>query len=484
MWRRWLLGGLVVIAVLLAVVLGRTFALTSKQTSPPPIAPRAVDTDGAAKRLAEAVRLRTVTHQDRDQDDRGAFEALHALLRESYPRTHAALGREVLDDLSLLYTWPGSDPGLAPLVLVAHQDVVPIADREAWSRDPFAGTIEEGMVWGRGTLDDKGSLLGILEGVEALLADGFAPKRTVLLAFGSDEEVRGKGAEAIVALLEQRKLTPYLVLDEGSIIADGLVPGIAGKVALVGIAEKGYATMDLVVKAEGGHSSMPPRSTAAGRLATAVTRLETTPLPPAIAGPVAAQLDYLAPHMSFGLRMAMANRWLFGGAVESAFERTKSGSAQLRTTTAVTMLQGSPKENVLPSEARATVNFRIRPGDTVASVKSHVEQLVGPGVEVVVHPGANDPPPVSPIEGAPFATLQQTIGEVFPSTIVAPSLVVATTDARAYARVATHVYRFLPVPFTKEDLPRLHGVDERITVDAHVGAIRFYARLIENAAGS
>jgi carboxypeptidase PM20D1 len=480
--RRVLGAGALALGVLVAVLLTRTLTVASRQIELPPAPDLPVDARAAAERLAEAVRLETVTHQDRSQDDRAAFEALHALLRRSYPRAHEVLDVETVADLSLLYTWRGTDPQLAPMVLMAHQDVVPIADPEAWSQDPFGGTIDDTFVWGRGTLDDKQSVLGILEAVEILLAKGFAPKRTVLLAFGHDEEVRGAGARAIAALLRERDQTPHLVLDEGSIIADGIVPGLSRPAALIGITEKGYATLELTARSEGGHSSMPPQHTAAGVLARAVTDLEARPFPYSISKPVARQLDYLGPEMAFGLRLAMTNRWLFGRAIVDTMAGTKAGRAQLRTTTAVTMLAGSPKENVLPARATAVVNFRIKPGETVQSVTQHVRAVVGDGVEVTVRPGASDPPPQSSIDGDAFTVLQRSVAEVFPDAVVAPSLVVATTDARAYAGFAPDVYRFLPLTLTKEDLPRIHGVDERVAIAAHARAIRFYARLIENDA--
>lgn len=472
-------------AVLVAIVLTRTLTAESRQRPrPPPAHPYAVDPQAAAERLAQAIRLKTVTHQDRTRDDPATFRALHDLLRRLYPRAHEALTVETVAELSLLYTWRGTDPDLPPVVLMAHQDVVPIANPEAWSHDPFGGDIDGTHVWGRGTVDDKQAVLGILEAVELLLHREFTPERTVLLAFGHDEEVRGAGARAIVALLRERNLVPDFVLDEGSVIADGIVPGLSRPAALVGVTEKGYATLELTARAEGGHSSMPPKSTAAGLLARAVTRLEARAFPETISGPVADQLDYLAPEMSIGLRLAMTNRWLLSGAIEDVMSQTAAGRAQLRTTTAVTMLEGSPKENVLPPTATAVVNFRIKPGDTVTSVTHHVQQVVGEGIEVTVRPGASDPPPISPIDGAPFETLQRTVAEVFPEAVFAPSLVIATTDARAYAGFAERVYRFLPLPFTKGDLSRIHGVDERIAITDYAKSIRFYARLVHNAAGA
>jgi carboxypeptidase PM20D1 len=480
---RVIAGVTLALAALIAVLVVRAQRFVSRQISAAPAPPLSIDRDAAVQRLAEAVRIQTISYQDRAKVDRDAFEKQVAHIERSFPAVHRAFVRERVAGHSLLYSWRGSDASLPPVVLTAHYDVVPIADPDAWTAAPFGGEVRDGFVWGRGSLDDKGSMYAILEAIERLIAGEFQPTRTLMLAFGHDEEIGGSGARAIVAVLKERGIRPELVLDEGSIIADGLVPGVTRPVALLGITEKGYATIEITAKVKGGHSSMPPRKTAAGLLAAAVLRLEAHPLPASLDGVVALQLDFIGPEMKFGMKLAMANRWLFGGVIEGIFANKASSDAMLRTTTAVTMLEGSPKENVLPPRATARVNFRIKPGQTVAQVLSHVEQLVaGEDVTVKVLPGSNDPPAVSPIDSPAFGTLQRTIAEVFPDAIFAPSLVIATTDARHYAAVSSNVYRFVPIPFGPDDLGRFHGVDERVGIDDYVGAIRFYARLIQNAA--
>ncbi len=486
MRKAFLRGGAALLAfvlIVLAVCVINALRMPSRQITVDAPKPLAIDVEAAAKRLAEAVRLKTVTRDRGKVEEPAAFDALHALLEESYPQAHEALKREKIAELSLLYTWEGSDPSLAPVVLLAHQDVVPIADPDAWSVPPFEGRISDGFVWGRGTIDDKASVLGILEAVEQLIAGGFTPRRTVLLAFGHDEEVGGLGAKAIVERIAASYPRPYLVLDEGSLIVKGVVPGLSQRVALVGITEKGYATLEVSARAKGGHSSMPPDITATGKLARVITALETNPMPASLDGPVALQFDYLGPEMSFGLKLAMANRWLLGSVVEGAMAKTAAGRAQLRTTTAVTMLDASPKENVLAPTATAVVNFRIRPGETVESIRNHVIATVGDDVEVAVREGANDPPPASPITGEVFSALHETIAAVFPDAVFAPSLVVATTDARHWAGHADNVYRFMPITLSKDDLARFHGVDERIGIETYAESIRFFAALLERVAG-
>src|SRR5438093_10539506 len=361
--KRALLALALVVVVLAAVTLERTVSFRSRQPQVAPVAVEPLDTAALARRLAGALRFKTISFQDSSQFDAREFEGLHRYLRDSFPKLHAALKLTRVNGYGLLYEWTGSDPGLGPIVLLAHQDVVPVepGTEGRWTEPPFEGKIAAGYVWGRGALDDKGSLVAILEAIEHLVAGGAQPRRTVYLAFGYDEEVGGRrGAARIAELLASRSVHPEFVLDEGGALTTGLVTGISAPVALVGIAEKGYVTVSLTAQAEGGHSSMPPPQTAVGILATGLTRLEGQQMPRAIRGPTADMFDYLGPEMSFGARLVMANRWLFGGVLAGRFGATPQGNAMLRTTTAPTVLQAGVKENVLPSSARALVNFRIR----------------------------------------------------------------------------------------------------------------------------
>ncbi|HYU38006.1 MAG TPA: M20/M25/M40 family metallo-hydrolase, partial [Gemmatimonadales bacterium] len=342
---------LVLVLVLTAVALERTFTFPSRQPQAAPVPLEPLDTAALAQRLAGALRFKTVSYQDSSQFDAREFDGFQLYLRTTFPRLHAALKLEKVNGYGLLYEWTGSDPNRQPIVLLAHQDVVPVepGTESRWTEPPFEGRIAGGYVWGRGALDDKGSLIGILEAVEHLVAAGTKPRRTVYLAFGYDEEVGGRrGAARIADLLASRNVHPELVLDEGGALANGLVAGISAPVALIGIAEKGYVTVGLTAQAEGGHSSMPPDETAVGILAAAITRLEHQQMPRAIRGPTAAMFDFLGPEMPFGPRLVMANRWLLGGILARKFGATPQGNAMLRTTTAPTVLQAGVKENVLP----------------------------------------------------------------------------------------------------------------------------------------
>jgi carboxypeptidase PM20D1 len=483
--KKLALALLAALVLLLAVTLVRTARFGVEEAAVPRAAAFTAPA-GAAGRLAEAIRIPTISHEDSARFDAAAFAAFHALLRARFPRVHARLRREVVGGYSLLYTWPGTDPSLPPLLLMGHMDVVPVeAGTEArWTRPPFAGEVQGGFVWGRGAMDDKASVLGTLEAGEMLLAEGFSPRRTVLLAYGHDEEVGGHGAGRIAALLRGRGVKPWMVVDEGGVIGVGLMPGVARPTALIGIAEKGFVSVEMTARAEGGHSSMPPRHGSIGRLSAAIQRLEASPMPARLDGAALQLFDRVGPQMPFAQRAVFANLWLTRPLVIRTLSGAPSSDAIVRTTTAPTIFQAGTKENVLPSRARAVVNFRILPGDSVAGVVAHVRRVVD---DTAVHVRAMDgfssePSPVSRTDGEAYRVLEHSIRQAAPDAVVAPYLVVGGTDARHYHALSDAVYRFLPVRMTGEDLDRMHGTDERIAVRDYEAGIRFYRQLLLNAA--
>jgi carboxypeptidase PM20D1 len=454
---------------------------------PAPAARIALDEAALASRLAAAVRFQTISTDDANVAPSGdAFDGLQRWLEASFPLLHATLARERVAEHALLYTWPGSDPALEPILLLAHQDVVPVEGLQRWHHPPFEGAVADGYVWGRGAIDDKASLVGICEAVEWLLGQGFRPERSVLLAFGDDEEVGGeRGAGKIAELLARRGVHAAFSLDEGlAIVMPGVIPLLERPAALIGVAEKGYATLEVTADAAGGHSSTPPRHTAAGVLAREVTEIEDHRFPGRIGGVTAAFFAYLAPEMPLAARVPFANLWLFAKPLDWALSGDPAVNALLRTTTAVTMLSASPKENVLPARATATVNFRILPGETADAVLARVRSLIrSPHVEVRFESPPHDPSQVSPSDGAAFGLLQRTIGEVFPDAVVAPGLVLGGTDSRHYGAITANRYRFEPFQFDASDLKRPHGIDERIGVANYADGVRFFVRLIQNASG-
>lgn len=475
-------GGLLLLLV--AVVLVRTYSAPSRQLH---LQPTAATLDpaaqtAAAERLAQAVRIPTISYDGREPD-LPAFTRLHKLLQDSFPLVHKTLKREVVNGGALLYTWHGTDTTLAPVLLLAHQDVVPAEATTAakWTHPPFSGAIADGFIYGRGTLDDKVNILAQLEAIEHLLAGSYQPKRTVILAYGHDEEVNGQqGAKQIVKLLQQRGIKPYLVLDEGMPIADGLVPGVSKLVALIGVAEKGILSVELKVDMPGGHSSIPEKETATTVLAQAITRLQAKPFPTMFSAPVQGFMQYLGPEMSFTLRMALGNLWLFQGIVEGEYQKSASSAALLHTTLAVTVLQAGEKENVVPTQARAIVNLRLLPGQTIAAAVAHIQKAVA-DARVTVKPldqFAEEASAPSPYDCEQFKALQTAIAQTFSNTLVAPTLMLGASDARHYAPICGYIYRFSPAILKPGDPERIHGIDERVAAVNYMQFIQFYQQFI------
>ena len=473
----------------LCLVVGvNTLRQGSRQLQVPPVAGAQVDLDAAASHLAEAVRLRTISSLDDATLNADQFLQLHALLQSRYPAAHRVLRREVVNGLSLLYTWPGSDPALAPMALMAHQDVVPIAlgTEAQWQQPPFDGVQKDGFVWGRGAWDDKGNLVAQMEAVELLAASGWQPRRTIYLVFGADEEVGGlRGAAQVAALLGSRGVKLDFVIDEGLLITDGILPGLSAPAALIGVAEKGYLSVVLKANAQPGHSSMPPPAgqSAIAMMSAVLNRLDGHQMPAAMRGVAQEMFATVAPEMSGFGRVALSNLWLLGPVVQRQLEAKASTNAMLRTTTALTLFNAGNKDNVLPGNADATVNFRILPGDSQASVLEHVHQQVASvapseAIQLSSLPGASEPSAISPTGSASYQLINRTVRELFPGTVVAPGLMIAATDSRHFQGISDHIYRFSPVRAKPEDLPRFHGTNERISSDNLGELIRFYHRLL------
>jgi carboxypeptidase PM20D1 len=474
---------LVVLASVLAI---NTFRFTSRQVPVEPVNALALDRDGVAGRLAQALRFQTISYQDEKHFRGEEFAGFHRFLEASFPRVHNALTKELVGDYSLLYTWKGREDAGGPILLMSHQDVVPVepGTEGNWTQPPFEGRIQDGFIWGRGALDDKVGVMGILEAVELLLGQGFQPKRTVYLAFGHDEEVGGRdGAVRIAALLQSRGVRLDYVLDEGSAVTNGILPGVARPVALIGIAEKGIVSLELIVEGEGGHSSTPPQHTNIGILSTAVHRLEENPMPGSSRGVIGRTFDYVGPEMPFGQRMVFANLWLFRPLVERRLAAQPATNAAMRTTTAATIIEGGVKENVLPGKARAVVNFRILPGDTIQSVMDHVNRTINDSRVKVSRYGetANEPSSVSSTDSPAYRLLERSIRQLFQGAVVAPSQVNAATDSRHYEALSKSIFRFTPFVVRPEDLKRIHGTDERISVEDYAQCVRFYHQLIINS---
>ena len=485
MFKRISLVVLAALVLLVAVVAANTWRQGSRQFDVPPAPRMAIDEKALADKLAGAVRFRTVADV-RDADANAQeFRKLHAYLEQQFPLVHAALRREVVGGLSLLYTWPGTDAGSKPVVLMAHQDVVPLepGTESKWQAGAFDGVVRDGHVWGRGTWDDKGNLVAQLEAVESLLRAGFRPRQTVYLAYGADEEVGGtRGARQIAALLQSRGVKAEFVLDEGLFIADGLMPGLAKPVALISVAEKGYVDVHLKASGVPGHASAPPPpgQTAIARLGAALRRLDQDQMPARLDGVAREMFETLAPEMGGLQRVALSNLWLFKPLVLGQLQQAASTNAMVRTTTALTIVQGGNKSNVIPGEAEAVVNFRIIPGETRQAVLAHVRARAGEGIDVTEGPAGKDPTGISPTSAPAYRMLARTQRSLFPDVLVAPALFVAGSDSSHFTAISENIYRYSPVRVKGEDLQRLHGTNERIAIANLADLVRFYHLLLTN----
>ena len=471
--------------LVVAVVAVNTLRQGSRQVEVAPAPPPAIDAEAVADKLAGAIRFQTISSRDDPGLNEGEFRKLHAYLEQRFPLVHSKLRREFVGGLSLLYTWQGSDAQAKPIALMAHHDVTPIAagTEDRWEVPPFAGVVKDGYVWGRGAWDDKGNLVAQLEAVEMLLASGFQPKQTIYLISGADEEVAGlRGAAQIVKLLQERGVRLDFVIDEGLVITDGVIPGLAAPAALVGIAEKGYVTVQLTVATAPGHGSMPPPpgTSAIAVMSAALQRIDQEQFPAALKGVARELFSTLAPEMKGMQRVALSNLWLFGPLVEAQLAKAPSTNAMMRTTTALTIVHAGNKSNVVPGQAEAILDFRILPGDTRESVLQHVRSKVGPEVEVKAVGGSTEPTPITSTDTASYRLLERTVRSIFPGVVVAPALYIAGSDSQHFVPVADSIYRFSPVRAKPEDLPRLHGTNERLAVSNLAELVHFYHQLLRD----
>ncbi|MEO1262481.1 MAG: M20 family peptidase [Bacteroidota bacterium] len=474
---------LLVIFIMAMVFTYNTMTFTSRQIKVDPVEPVNVE-DAAVERLAAAIRIQTLS--DEEQIDTAAFRLLDTFLVENYPLADSLLERERVNEFSYIYKWPGQNARLAPILLMGHMDVVGVENEgKDWSVAPFAGEVKDGYLWGRGTLDDKLAVLGILEAIESLLAVDYTPQRTVYLAFGHDEEVGGeKGAIAMAAIFKRRNIEFEFVLDEGGLVVENVLPGCEPPVALIGLSEKGYATFDLTANVEsGGHSSMPGYESAINILSESVIRLRDYPSPAKIASPTKDMFEHIGPEMNLFNKVIFANLGWTEGLIINQMSQSGATNAMLRTTLAPTILHSGFKENVIPEKATAQVNSRILPGESVESTLNYIKSVVDERVEVTLSTNghANEPPPISGMDQFGYSVLQTTVREVFPQAVVAPSLVVATTDARHYIPVSKNIYRFNPVKVERSQVGGIHGTDEKINTEAYKNTIRFYRQLLLNA---
>lgn len=483
MFKKILSFTIFMLVISVSYLLYNTLTFSSKQINYKAVEKIEIS-DSAIHHLSRVVKLKTISPENIVDFDSTQFALFSAFLSSSYPLVEKTLIKKVINQYSFLYKWDGSDNNIKPVVLVAHSDVVPVPaeDMNEWTEPPFSGNIFDGVIWGRGTLDDKVSVIGILEAVEHLLSEGFKPERTVYLAFGHDEEIGGlAGARSIVEFMKQQGIEAEFVLDEGFAITRGLVPRVLTDVALIGIAEKGFASLTISVKLDGGHSSMPNSETAIKVIANAITTLENKPFPAEITEPVQQFLDHVGPEMRFQDGLIFANSKLFKSVILGVYQKTNTGRAIVQTTMVPTVFNSGIKENVIPSHATATINFRILPGLSIDQLVAHVTTAIDDDrINVSLKDFHSEASKVSSTLSTSYSLINKSIKEIFPTVITVPNLVVGATDGRYYEEISENVYRFLPIRLNPDNIKSMHGIDEKIKVNEFEDAIRFYIQLIKN----
>lgn len=442
--------------------------------------PTFTPSEGVAERLSQMIQVATVSAELESRGNE-PFEAFVRLLEQLYPLTHSQLTRERITDFGLLFRWKGTNSTLSPVVLMAHYDVVPVDATDAWTHPPFAGKTDERFVYGRGTLDDKGPLLIIFEAVEQLLADNFTPSRDVYLSLGGNEETFGDAAAHIVTTLKKRGLSPWLVLDEGGAVTDSPLPFVQGAAAMVGVGEKGLATVRLSTHADGGHASVPPALTAVGRVSRAVARLTPNTFPARAPKAISRMLGLFA-ERSTGVGRALYSllaRWPWLNARVFALLGGEA-AAMVRTTIAPTKLSGGTADNVLPSHASATINLRLALGETLSGTLRTMRKKVRDRRVTIELIEGNDASPESPSDAAQFALISAAVQCSHPDAITVPYVTMQATDSRYFHRICAHTYRFAPLKMNAELRATIHGVDERVEIAELHRGITFHRALIES----
>ncbi len=479
MLKKILILILLLIVALVSVVLFNTFRFSAPaeqvQALPAPDL-----TDQAVRHFQQAITYRTISYADASRFDSAQFTGFRLFLENTYPEIHKTLTREIVADYSLLYKWEGKDNNLNPVVLMAHQDVVPVeeATQSMWVVNPFAGELKDNFIWGRGTTDDKINLIAIMETVEKLLHENLQPERTVYLAFGHDEEIGGKGAVAMARLLKERNIAADFVLDEGGIITADKVPGLNRPVALLGTAEKGYISLKLSVAVPGGHSSMPEKETSVDILVAALQRLRSQPFQPQFTEPMQGFVESTGPHMGFVQRMAFANPWLFKNIILNEYAKTNTGDAMIRTTMVPTIVEAGIKDNVVPTVATAVVNFRLLTGHSSTRLLEEVRQKINDPRVVITSLDNNvsEASPVTPVKGFGYRKIAEAIKKSYPKVITSPFLVVGATDSRHFTAISSNIIKFSPMI----DPIGFHGINERVSLESYKTALWFYEHLLRD----
>ena len=474
-----------ILITLLSAALFRTFLHTPSQAKSTKGDVILIDEIRAIENLAESIKFKTISYQEIEKFPQQEFDSFIEWAAKTYPEFHQVLTLEQLEH-SLLFKWKGSDERLSPILFEGHYDVVPIipGTEDLWEEMPFSGTVANNRIWGRGALDDKSGVIGLMEAATYLIKNNFQPTRTVYFGFGHDEEIGGGGAALITEKLKKEGIQLHWSLGEGSFVNRGFFPGVDKLIAPINVAEKGIMNLLIVAKADGGHSSTPPSRTAVTLLAEALMKLEKEPLPGSLEGLSAVMFDEVSKNMPFGYRFLFANRWLFGGIIESQMSSSPVINAMIRTTTAPTMLNGSIKSNVLPIEASALINFRLHPRDTIESVTDHVRRVVGSEEVEVRSLGGMEASGISSWNSPGFEIVATSLNKVYGDVISVPGLMIAASDTRHYSKIADNSFRFNPFSIVPEDMTGFHGTNESIEVDSFISGIKTYVEIISEGSSN
>ena len=473
---------LTILFLLVAILILRTNKLNFKKDVKYDYEIESLDTNDIALKFSQSLQYATISLKDYFELNKTQFHNFLNYLESTFPLVHSKLKKEVINDYSLFYTWEGKGKD-TNVLLMGHYDVVPVegSTEGEWIYKPFEGTVSDGFVWGRGAIDDKAGVVSTLYAVEYLLSKGFETDKTIYLAFGHDEEIGGReGAYQISQMLKEKNIKIDYVLDEGGAIVSGSNKFVEIPLATVGVAEKGHISIELTSESSGGHSSMPTKNSSIGMLSRAIVNLEKKQCPPTLNSATKLSLESLIPYIPRSFKIILSNLWLFWPLL-AYHVSSPLIKAMVRTTTAVTMVEAGVKENILPTKAKAIVNFRIIPGNTAEGVFNHTRKIVkNAGVKIEKYGQCWEPSKISGLDNEGFAILTKTINQLFPGVPVIPNLVFGATDSRHFLSVSENIYRFRPLIISLEDMKRVHGINERILIVDLVKMVQFYVSLIKN----